>query len=46
MKEHLQIISNFDNLPLDTFITSPSHPRGIVVLAHGMCEHKERYNNL
>lgn len=44
MKEHLQIISNFDNLPLDALITSPSHPKGIVVLAHGMCEHKERYN--
>lgn len=45
MKEHLKIISDFDNLPLDVIISSPSHPKGIVVLAHGMCEHKERYEN-
>ncbi len=43
MKEHLKINSKFDNLPLDVIITSPSHPKGIVVIAHGMCEHKERY---
>lgn len=45
MKEHLKIISDFDQLPLDVMITSPAHPKGIVVLAHGMCEHKERYEN-
>lgn len=44
MREHLKIISDFDNLPLDVIITSPSHPKGIVLIAHGMCEHKERYN--
>ncbi len=44
MKEHLKVISDFDNLPLDVIISSPSHPKGIVVLAHGMCEHKQRYN--
>ena len=45
MKEHLKIISDFDHLPLDVIISSPSHPKGIVVLSHGMCEHKERYEN-
>lgn len=43
MKEHLIIHSNFDQLPLDVIITSPSHPIGIVQISHGMCEHKERY---
>lgn len=43
MKEHLKIHSDFDQLPLDVIITSPSHPIGIVQISHGMCEHKERY---
>ena len=43
MKEHLKIISEFDQLPLDVIVMSPSHPRGIVQISHGMCEHKERY---
>lgn len=43
MKEHFVIKSDFDQLPLDVLITSPSHPKGIVQFSHGMCEHKERY---
>lgn len=43
MKEHLTIYSTFDNLPLDVLIIGPSHPKGIIQIAHGMCEHKERY---
>lgn len=43
MKEHLTIHSSFDNLPLDVIIMSPSHPKGIIQISHGMCEHKERY---
>lgn len=43
MKEHLIIRSNFDNLPLDVIVYRPAHPKGIVQFAHGMCEHKERY---
>lgn len=43
MKEHLTIISQFDNLPLDVMIVSSTHPIGIIQIAHGMCEHKERY---
>jgi len=37
------IHSDFDQLPLDVIVTSPSHPIGIVQFSHGMCEHKERY---
>ena len=43
MIEHFSIPSTFDQLPLDVFIMSPSHPKGIVQFSHGMCEHKERY---
>lgn len=43
MKEHLKIVSQFDNLPLDVIVMSPDHPKGIVQISHGMCEHKERY---
>ena len=43
MKEHLTIPSHYDQLPLDVIVLSPSHPKGIVQLSHGMCEHKERY---
>lgn len=43
MKEHLIIKSSFDNLPLDVIVMRPDHPKGIVQISHGMCEHKERY---
>jgi len=43
MREHLICYSEFDQLPLDVLIMSPSHPKGIVQIVHGMCEHKERY---
>lgn len=43
MKEHFVCHSEFDQLPLDVLVISPSHPIGIVQIAHGMCEHKERY---
>lgn len=43
MIEHFSIPSTFDQLPLDVFIMSPLHPKGIVQFSHGMCEHKERY---
>ncbi|MEG0593029.1 MAG: alpha/beta fold hydrolase [Coprobacillus sp.] len=43
MKEHLSIVSQFDKLPLDVIIMSCAHPKGIVQISHGMCEHKERY---
>ncbi|MEG0276587.1 MAG: alpha/beta fold hydrolase [Coprobacillus sp.] len=43
MKEHLTIVSQFDNLPLDVIVMSAAHPKGIIQISHGMCEHKERY---
>lgn len=38
------IPSNYDGLPLSCLVYEPSDsPKGIVQLVHGMCEHKERY---
>lgn len=42
-KENIKIISNFDGLELDTLIYIPESIKGIVQIAHGMSEHKERY---
>lgn len=42
--ENLKIKSNFDGLELDTLIYIPEKEiKGIVQLAHGMCEYKGRY---
>jgi alpha-beta hydrolase superfamily lysophospholipase len=45
VKEHLIIKSEFDQLPIDVTIMKPSHPKGIIQISHGMCEHKERYDD-
>ena len=38
------IISPFDGLRLSLIYAEPdTSPKGIVQIAHGMCEHKERY---
>ena len=43
-KEILKIESKFDGLPLSTAVYAPDDEvKGIVQLAHGMSEHKERY---
>ena len=43
-KELLTIYSHCDNLPLSIAIFSPKEEaKGIVQIAHGMAEHKERY---
>lgn len=43
-KEFIVINSECDNLPLSTSIFIPdSEINGIIQIAHGMCEHKERY---
>jgi len=42
-KENIKIISDFDGLSLDTLIYIPEKIKGIVLIAHGMAEHKERY---
>lgn len=41
--ENLKINSKFDDLPLDVLISPCIDPKGIVQVAHGMCEYKERY---
>lgn len=43
--EHIKfnIASKYDNLVLDGIIIKPDNVKAIVQLAHGMCEHKERY---
>lgn len=41
--EHITISSAFDALPLDVIIMAPAHPRAMIQISHGMCEHKERY---
>lgn len=43
LMERLNINSNYDGLPLDVIISTCVNPIGIIQIAHGMCEHKERY---
>ena len=41
------IPSAYDELPLSCLVYEPDEtPKGIVQLVHGMCEHKERYEEL
>lgn len=42
-KENIKFISNFDSLELDALIYIPDNIKGIVQIAHGMCDHKSRY---
>lgn len=42
-KENFKIKSNFDGLELDVLLFVPENIKGIVQIAHGMAEHKERY---
>lgn len=39
----IRLKSRQDGLFLEVLILSPDSPRGILQIAHGMCEHKERY---
>lgn len=42
--EFITLNSEFDGLPLSLMVVRPEgEVRGLVQLAHGMCEHKERY---
>ena len=43
MKKEFTLKSNRDNLSLSIFMMVPRNPIGIVQIAHGMTEHKERY---
>lgn len=40
---HLKFISGQDGLPLDALMAVPQEPKAVLQIAHGMCEHKERY---
>lgn len=42
-KENFKIKSDFDGLDLDVLLYIPEDIKGIVQLAHGMSDHKERY---
>lgn len=39
----IRLKSRQDGLPLEVLVLSPDSPCGILQIAHGMCEHKERY---
>ena len=41
--EHISFVSKQDGLILDGIIVAPEKPKAVLQLAHGMCEHKERY---
>ena len=44
IKEFFTLTSDFDALELKLMLIRPEgRPRALVQLAHGMCEHKERY---
>lgn len=42
-RRYFVISSAQDGMPLEGMMVIPSHPRAILQIAHGMCEHKERY---
>ena len=41
--EHISFVSKQDELVLAGLIIAPEYPKAVLQLAHGMCEHKERY---
>lgn len=42
-RKYFVISSAQDGMPLEGMLMIPSHPRAVLQIAHGMCEHKERY---
>jgi alpha-beta hydrolase superfamily lysophospholipase len=46
MRREYTITSNQDNLKLSVLEYVPEHPKAIIQIAHGMTEHKERYEEL
>ena len=42
-KSHFTFLSAQDDLSLDALLLTPPHPKAVLQIAHGMCEHKERY---
>ena len=41
--EIVTLKANADGLPLSVLVTWPGEPKALMVMHHGMCEHKERY---
>ena len=42
-RKYFLISSAQDGMPLEGMMVIPSRPRAVLQIAHGMCEHKERY---
>lgn len=42
-KKTMEFMSEMDSQKLEILIIAPEKPKAILQLAHGMCEHKERY---
>ena len=42
-RKYFVISSAQDGMPVEGMMVIPSHPRAVLQIAHGMCEHKERY---
>lgn len=42
-RKYFVIASAQDGMPLEGMMVIPSRPRAVLQIAHGMCEHKERY---
>ncbi len=45
-RENYQFVSPFDGLKLDVIYKKADNSKALVVIAHGMAEHKERYEEL
>lgn len=44
IKDIQQLEANYDGLPLEVMTIAPdTDVRAVMVIHHGMCEHKERY---
>ncbi|MBQ9119335.1 MAG: alpha/beta fold hydrolase [Lachnospiraceae bacterium] len=43
MEQHLELVSEQDGLKLSGYLIVPEQPKAVLQIAHGMCEHKERY---
>lgn len=42
-RKYFSLTSAQDGMPLRGMMVIPAHPRAVLQIAHGMCEHKERY---
>lgn len=42
-KRTIEFVSEMDSQKIEMLIIAPDNPKAVLQLAHGMCEHKERY---